>query len=76
MNNLGLKVPAQPGYINWPMGNQDRILRYEVHFFIKKYSVRRFCMVIRFFHPRHNGQWPPTSKDFYPRCYPFHFFLS
>ena len=21
-------------------------------------------MVIQFFHPRHNGQWPPTSKDF------------
>ena len=21
-------------------------------------------MVIRFFHPRHNGQWPPTLKDF------------
>ena len=30
------------------------------------FSVRlfcRFCVVIRFFHPRHNGQWPPTSKD-------------
>ena len=24
----------------------------------------RFCVVIRGFHPRHNGQWPPTSKDF------------
>ena len=24
----------------------------------------RFCVVIRFFHPRHNCQWPPTSKDF------------
>ena len=23
-----------------------------------------FCVVVRFFHPRHNGQWPPTSKDF------------
>ena len=23
-----------------------------------------FCVVIRFFHPRHKGQWPPTSKDF------------
>ena len=22
-----------------------------------------------FFHPRHNGQWPPTSKDFYTRSY-------
>ena len=27
-------------------------------------------MIIRFFHPRHYGQCPPTSKDFYPRCYP------
>ena len=32
----------------------------------------RFYVVIRFFHPRHNGQWPPTSKDFYPRFYPLH----
>ena len=24
----------------------------------------RFCLFNRFFHPRHNGQWPPTSKDF------------
>ena len=30
-------------------------------------------MVIRFFHPRHNAQWPPTSKNFYPRFYPLHF---
>ena len=29
---------------------------------------------IRFFHPRHNGQWPPTLKDFYTRCYPLHLF--
>ena len=24
----------------------------------------RFWVVIRFFHPHHNGQWPPTSKNF------------
>ena len=23
-----------------------------------------FCIVIGFFHPRHNDQRPPTSKDF------------
>ena len=34
----------------------------------------RFCMVIWFFHPRHNGQWPPTLKDFYTRSYPLHYF--
>ena len=27
------------------------------------------------FHPRHNCQWPPTSKDFYTRSYPLHYFL-
>ena len=27
-----------------------------------------------FFHPHHNGQWPPTSKDFYTRSYPLHYF--
>ena len=32
----------------------------------------RFCVVIRFLHPRHNGQWPPTFKDFcrFSRCEP------
>ena len=35
----------------------------------------RFCVVIQFFHPRHNGQWPPTSKDFYTRSYPIHYVL-
>ena len=40
------------------------------------FSVRlcRFWVVIRF-HPHHNGQWPPTSKDFYTRSYPLHYFL-
>ena len=47
-------------------------------FFLVFFSVRlcRFCVVIRFFHPRHNGQWPPTSKDFYPRLYPLHLLFS
>ena len=38
-----------------------------------------FCgssVVILFFHPRHNGQWPPTSKDFYTRSYPLHNYLN
>ena len=33
-------------------------------------------MTIRYFHPRDNGQWPPTSKDFYPICYALHFLSS
>ena len=32
----------------------------------------QFCMVNRFFIPRHNGQWP--RRIFHPRCYPLHFF--
>ena len=39
------------------------------------FDVCRFCVVIRFFHPRHNGQLLPTSKDFYTRSYPLHYFL-
>ena len=35
----------------------------------------RLCVVIRFFHPRHNSQWPPTSNDFYTRSYPLRYFL-
>ena len=33
-------------------------------FFFFCFFKRRFRMVIRFFHPRHNGQRPPTSKGF------------
>ena len=39
------------------------------------FDLCRFCVVIRCFHPRHNGQWPPTPKDFYTRSYPLHCFL-
>ena len=50
-----------------------------IHSFIKIfYNVQLFCrccVVIRFFHPRHNDQWPPTSKHFYTRSYPLHYFL-
>ena len=38
------------------------------------FAFCQVCMIIRFFHPRHNGQWPPTSKSFYPRFYPLHLF--
>ena len=55
------------------------ILYLSIHsfFIFLAFDFCRFCMAIRFFHRRHNGQWPPTSKDFYPRFYPLHFiFLS
>ena len=44
-------------------------------FFFLAFDFCRFCVVIRFFHPRHNGQWPLTLKDFYTRSYPLHYFL-
>ena len=47
----------------------------EKYFFFLAFDVCRICMVIRFFHPRHKGQWPPTSKDVYTRSYPWHYFL-
>ena len=34
------------------------------HFFFFSVRLCQFCMVIRFFHPCHNSQRPPTSKDF------------
>ena len=36
------------------------------------FELCRFCVVIRFFHPRHNGQWPQTSKDFLSQMF-FHY---
>ena len=39
------------------------------------YDFCRFCVVLRFFQPHHNGQLPPTSKDFYTRSYPLYYFL-
>ena len=33
-----------------------------------------FCVVIRFVHPRHNGQWHRCRRIFYPRFYLLHLF--
>ena len=35
-------------------------LVFSVIVFFLAFDFCRFCMVIRLFHPRHNGQWPPT----------------
>ena len=45
-----------------------------VFLFFLVFDFCRFCVIIRFFHPRLKGQWPPTSKDFYTRSYPLHLF--
>ena len=42
--------------------NIDQISEIHSVIFLIFFSVRlcRFCVVIWFFHPRHNGHWPPT----------------
>ena len=50
----------QRGYIFiWNSHLEEQVFKKKLAF-----DFCRFCVVIRFFHPRHNGQWPPTSKDF------------
>ena len=46
--------------------NRDHLYLYFFYFFyfFLASDFCWFCVVIRFFHPRHNGQWPPTSNDF------------
>ena len=46
------------------------------YFIFLAFDFCRFCVVIRFFHPRHNDQWPSTLKDFYTSLYPLFFFPS
>ena len=50
------------------------MIRFFCWFFLA-FDFCRFCVVIRFFHPRHNSQWPLTSMDFYIRSYSLHYFL-
>ena len=55
------------------LDNVKRVIAATLHVFLA-FDFCRFCVVIRFFHPRHNGQWPPTSKDFLSRFDPLHLF--
>ena len=61
--------------VNSAEGDHDVMTHQFLFLFFLAFDFCRFCVVIRFFHPRHNGQWPPTSKDFYTRSYPLHYFL-
>ena len=38
------------------------------------FDFGRFCVVNGVFHPRHNGQWPPTSKNFLSQIVSITFF--
>ena len=48
------------------------VVEREFFFSVRLLSVERGLSV---FSSRHNGQWPPTLKDFYTRSYPLHYFL-
>ena len=66
---------------------QDKQLNEWCHTFIFYEQMRASVVVFKlstfvgsvwsfwFVHPRHNGQWPPTSKEFYTRSYPLHYCL-
>ena len=53
---------------NYTTAVLPQILKTDYGFFIflnfLAYDFCRFCVVIWFFHPCHNGQWLSTSKDF------------
>ena len=51
-----------PNHMRRPQGNACTY----VHIFVCFFSVRLLSVLggHSVFHPRHNGQWPPTSKDF------------
>ena len=46
---------------NQPVTSYDLLV--QGFLFFLAFDFCRFCGVIQFFHRRHNGQWPPTSKD-------------
>ena len=50
-------------YLLWWTSNKNFKLE-ALFYFILTFDFCRFHMVIHFFPPCHNGQWPPTSKDF------------
>ena len=63
LHNLWIKIER----------NSSRIIFGGIFFLA--FDFCRFCVVIRFFHPRHNGQWPPTSKDFLSQILSITFFF-
>ena len=62
-------VYRYPNILNLCVCVRTRVCVYLVFSFA--FDFCRFCVVIRFSYPRHNGQLPPTSQDFHSRYYPF-----
>ena len=55
--------------VEWMIDNDNiqtttHLHAFFIFLFFLAFDFCRFCVVIRFFHPRHNGQWRPTLKDF------------
>ena len=46
-----------------------------IRFLFLAFDFCRFCVIIRCFHPRHNGQWPPTLKGFLSQILSITFFV-
>ena len=47
-----------------------------IGYFFWKFSVLSILRGHSFFHPRHNAQWPPTSKDFLSQILSITFYFS
>ena len=63
-------------YINGRYGTyiyMEGIITILITFCFLAFDFCRFCMVIRFFYPCHNGQWPLTSKISWVLNYWYHF---
>ena len=61
------------GYVLSEYVHIDRAVTFtRVFLFFLAFDYCRFCVVIRFFHPRHNGL--RFRRIFYPRFYPLHLF--
>ena len=71
--NVTTATPSLTLQLRYLPGNSNQFFLHQIFFLA--FDFFRFCVVFRFFHPCHNGQWPPTLKDFYTRSYPLHYFL-
>ena len=60
---IASEVLGLASLFTWMLVSIPYVLFFFILFFLA-FNFCRFCVVIQFFHPRHNGQWPPTSKDF------------
>ena len=63
-------------YLNWFWFATELLLNLKLQCFVcfLTFEFVGSAWSFGFFHQRHNGQWPPTSKDFYTRSYPLHYF--